>query len=310
MIAVSCAMLSVIAVSGSVVVADSGDFAVEDRILSDSGPRTQEERTGSGKYAFCVEYRLDNSLERRLRTPEGYSRITLADSQEYGRWLRGIPLKPQDTPVLAFDGRLVKPADRISGIVDLNVASPYCQCADMAIRLRAEFFWSSGRIGKIAFRSLSGQRISMQDWLQGSYHVSTGGDRIDFYPGEVRPASRREFEDYLEFVWRFANSRSLARDLTKVPEEDLAPGDMYIQPAPYGGLGHLSLILDIAEDGRGGRIFLWAYGFVPAQNLHLPLPGEGNGVGEWYTLEGFLREVQGFGPGDFHRFPDRSEIRE
>ena len=102
----------------------------------------------------------------------------------------------------------------------------------------------------------------------------------------------------------YANSSSLARDLKTVDESELLPGDLYIQPdqSGRGGIGHVSVILDMCENTLGARLYLFGYGFIPAQDFHLPLPSSEQGIGKWYTLNGYMSHVAAFGDGEFHRF--------
>jgi hypothetical protein len=123
--------------------------------------------------------------------------------------------------------------------------------------------------------------------------------------GVKKQDNRAVFEQYLHFVMMYANSASLARDLAKVNESDLYPGDLYIQPdsTGRGGVGHVSVLLDICQNDQGDRRLLFGYGFIPAQDFHLPRSGQDNG---WFALEGYKVHVAAFGAGAFHRFDSQA----
>jgi len=173
----------------------------------------------------------------------------------------------------------------------------------VAIRLYAEYLHGGGRTAEISFRSLSGDAIGYALWLRGTYALAANGARIDYRPGRQCADAPEAFERYLHFVMQYANSASLARDLAGVAEVDLAPGDLYLQPDPRGGVGHASVLLRVCRNRAGERLYLFGYGFIPAQDFHLPRPAAGEGRDGWFTLDGFRRHVAAFGEGRFQRFP-------
>lgn len=53
-----------------------------------------------------------NTVETRIRTPEGYSRVDVVDNS-FGDYLRNFPLKEDGSPVLLYDGREKEISQRI-----------------------------------------------------------------------------------------------------------------------------------------------------------------------------------------------------
>ena len=49
-----------------------------------------------------------------------------------------------------------------------------------------------------------------------------------------------------------------------------------------GGPGHAVVVLDVAADGRGGRVALLGQGFMPAQEAHVLAPAAGE---VWFDLD-------------------------
>ncbi len=237
--------------------------------------------------------------------PPGFSRIPLAPGS-LAAYTRRLPLKAPDIPVKSWDGRVMRQAREVHGVVDWPAPSRIQQCADVAIRLHAEYLLARRELSRISYRSLSNDWLRYTAWLRGRYYLNRAGTHILYKPTiKTRKNTRAVFEKYLRFVMLYANSASLARDLECIGEDRLLPGNLYIQPDPSGrgGIGHVSVIMDICRNPQGERRYLFGYGFIPAQDFHLPLSGEGAGSRGWFTLKGFKKHVAAFGRGKFHAFP-------
>ncbi|MFQ6093736.1 MAG: DUF4846 domain-containing protein, partial [bacterium] len=182
--------------------------------------------------------------------------------------------------VLSWRGDTLLYAEDAVAVVDLDIPNETYQCADVAMRLWAEYLWSQNRQDEIRFTSLAGAPL-----------VWKGGNRNGFVK-------------YLNRVMAYCNTSSMARDYRTVHPDSLLPGDMYIQPDPSGrgGIGHLSIIFDVAVNDEGQKLHLFGYGFMPAQDLHIVRPNENEGVGDWFTLEGYENYSRVFGKGQYHRF--------
>jgi len=50
------------------------------------------------------------------------------------------------------------------------------------------------------------------------------------------------------------------------PYSTIEPGDVMIRA---GSPGHAMLVVDVAEDERGRRIYLLAQSYMPAQDIHI-----------------------------------------
>jgi len=239
-------------------------------------------------YPFMEEYDSSRSILARISPPVGYERIWLDSDSSYGVWIRGLPLKPEESPVLMYNGDRLAYAEDVVAVVDLDIPNDMYQCADVAMRLWAEYLWSQNRQEEIRFRTLGGDHLIWTEWRKRS--------RLT--------ASHQNFLRFLDGVAEFCNTSSLARDLPVVASAQVQPGDMYIQPDPsgHGGIGHLSIIFDMAKNDEGQKLYLVGYGFMPAQDVHIVRPNEGEGSGDWFTLEGYERHISGFGAGQYHRF--------
>lgn len=180
-----------------------------------------------------------------IAVPAGYQRVAV-DSGSFGEFLRNFPLERCWTRIRYYDGSLAYCQYLGYAVLDLPVFGPDEQCADVAMRLQAEYLWSQGRYGEIRFRSVNGENLPY-----------TGG------------SDRKAFERYLRKVYGKANTASLRKQLGQKPVTDIAPGDVlvYTDPDFYG---HAVTVVDVAVNRKTGAVaVLLAEGSMPAQSAHI-----------------------------------------
>ena len=61
---------------------------------------------------------------------------------------------------------------------------------------------------------------------------------------------------------------------------------MFIQNE-RGGIGHVSVVLDVCRTEQGNKLFLVGYSYMPAQEFHIEKAGNQYGRDGWFTLEGY-----------------------
>jgi Domain of unknown function (4846) len=254
-------------------------------------------------------------LDKRVPVPEGFTRVPLAEGT-FGAWLRGLPLEPARTAVVSYRGQIILPADHpnLTAVVDIDVgAQDLQQCADSVIRLHAEWEWSRGRRDQ-SYRAASGAAMPFARWALGERITVSGpaGSKLTWAPATRPDSSHRAFRSYLDSVFAWANTGSLARDTTPTALADLRPGDFVVQP---GGPGHAVLVLDLATDRRGRRVVLLGQGFMPAQSFQVLHPSAvdpdrtptGVPDGAWFRVDedGLTTPFWPRFPWTaLHRFPD------
>ncbi len=197
------------------------------------------------------------TLASRVPPPEGFSRVSAAPGS-WAEWLRGLPMKPEGSPVMTYKGAPKWRQDVHVAVVNIDVGDrDLQQCADAIMRLRAEWQFASGRAGDIAF-----------DY--------TGGRRVRFSRGKNYSAFRK----YMIGVFAEAGTYSLEHELKPVPIADIAIGDVFIK----GGFpGHAVLVADMAENKETGeKRFLLAQSFMPAQDVHILKNPTAPGGSPWY----------------------------
>ena len=108
------------------------------------------------------------TLAERIAPPPGFERRAAARGS-FAAWLRGLPLRAPGAPVLLYDGTAKPRQDAHVAVIEIDVGSrDLQQCADAAMRLRAEWLFASGRAREVAFNATgSGQPIAFARWAGG-----------------------------------------------------------------------------------------------------------------------------------------------
>lgn len=192
--------------------------------------------------------------------PEGFERIN-ADSNSFAGWLRAVHLK-EDKTVYLYDGSSKKNQEAQFAVMDISVGSKNLQqCADAVMRLRAEYLFCKKRFTEIVF---------------------TDNNKTN-YAFEA-PYSRAHFISYLQQVFGMCGSASLAKQLKPVAHfSDISAGDVLIR----GGFpGHAEIVMDVAANKKGEKIFMLAQSYMPAQDIHILINPLKNEPTPWYSVNG------------------------
>ncbi len=178
--------------------------------------------------------------------PFGYQRIEPQD-KGYAAYLRLLPLKPQGNKVQLYTGGDANYQWLSAAVVDMKLLSNYEQCADVTMRIRAEYLYKMDRYKDICFTDVNGQKMQYQ-----------GGKNRD------------AFESYLKRVYGMCNTASLYRETTPRPVREVQPGDVLVYPAREGHqYGHALQVVDVARNRSGKVAVLCVEGNTPAREMHL-----------------------------------------
>jgi hypothetical protein len=220
-------------------------------------------------------------LRERIAPPPGYQRVVV-DAHSFGAWLREIPVRPADEPVLLYDGRRKPAQDLHVAVVDIDVGKrDLQQCADAVMRLRAEYLFANGRRDEICFRAVSGDALPYASYRRGLRPAK--GSASAWAQRAAASDSWTGFRQYLNLVFGIANTASLARELEPVRDpRTLVAGDVYIEAAHAARFGHAVLVLDVAQNAAGERVFLIAQSYMPAQQIHVLRNPNQRELGPWY----------------------------
>mgnify|MGYP002398158361 CR=1 FL=1 len=195
-----------------------------------------------------------------IPVPEGYTRLDQAPGS-FGYWLREIPVK-KDKTVYLFNGQKKRNQSAQFAVLDIPVGNQDLQqCADAVMRLRAQYLFDNKKYDSICFYDNNGTAYR---WKGGN--------------------NAAQFEPYLEKVFSYCGSASLEKQL--MPAGDIRkvlPGEVLIR----GGFpGHAMMVVDVAENKKGERVYLLAQSYMPAQDIHIVVNPEEESISPWYQASG------------------------
>jgi hypothetical protein len=223
----------------------------------------------------------DGSLDERFPAPPGYKRVKL-EPGSFAEWLRSLPLAPEGTPVMSFDGKetLAASDDYLAGVVAIDTGTADLQqSSDVIIRLHAEYLWARGEKDKISYRSATRLSMPFSRWEKGQRLIPNGPNVFWVIKGKPSEVDHAEFRRYLDAVFNWANSTSLAsRSLPVTAPEDLQVGDFFLQSQEPN---HLAVVLDLAEKPSGERVALFGQARNPAESVHVVRPGKAT---PWFSV--------------------------
>jgi len=219
-------------------------------------------------------------VETRFTLSQGFERIPFPEGSFPG-YLRNLPLKPHGSDVKLYDGR-TKTAKVHEAVIDRDPGSKNIQqCADAVIRLRAEYLYSLKEYDGIHFNLTNGFRVDYSKWMQG-YRVAVDGNKTWWVKSGQSGNTEAIFKQYLEFIFSYAGTLSLAKELKKIVVDSLQPGDVFIQG---GSPGHAVIVVDAAVNGvTGEKIFMLAQSFMPAQEIHILKNSNEPAISPWYRM--------------------------
>jgi hypothetical protein len=127
---------------------------------------------------------------------------------------------------------------------------------------------------------------------------------VSWRSGGRADASHASLRRYLDTVFAYAGTTSLARELKARKPAELQVGDVFIR----GGFpGHAVLVVDVAFDPASGkRVFLLVQSYMPAQDVHVLRNASGACRSPWYEIptDGVLRTPEWtFQMNELRRFP-------
>ena len=208
----------------------------------------------------------DNVSEYRtvsdIPAPGGYTRVQY-EEQSYSHWISHLSLKPEKR-ILTYQGdELHNPFYAVWAVLDrpLLFDQDLEQCADYAMRLWADYHKETGT-------------------LYDLYLFDYSGNRQYFRPADI------SYELFLRRAFNYSNSHSLKQGCITVTPDNLRPGDLIVQNES-GGIGHVSVIMNICASPQGDSLYLIGYSFMPAQEFHIEQADAKYGSDGWFTLEGY-----------------------
>lgn len=201
-----------------------------------------------------------NTIAQRYLCTDSFYRLQY-DTGSFQYYLSHLPLKPVGSRVQYFDGSY-KSAYAYSSVIDMDISPlDLQQCADAVMRLRGEYLYNTRQYDKIAFRFLG-------DGKMHSFKEYAGHDQ-----------SYKKFRKYMDYVFSYANTASLHKQLYPQSFYKMQIGDVFIQKGnPYG---HAVIVVDMCQNKNGDKKFMLAQSYMPAQETQVLLNPDGSG--SWYS---------------------------
>jgi hypothetical protein len=197
-----------------------------------------------------------------IPTLKGFDRID-GDDPKYTKFLRSLPLKPKGSIIKYYWGGIADLQELNYAVVDLPLLSNAEQCADVCMRLRAEYLYQIGNYSNISFLAANGNILS--------------------YVGEI---SKESLEKYLCNVFDVANTRSLSQQMDDRDLSDIQPGDVFVYPANNNRFGHAVMVADVAQDLKTGtKAIMLIEGFMPARSIHVMQNLQDPSHSPWFILD-------------------------
>ena len=199
-----------------------------------------------------------------IPTPEGFTREK-CDTTSFGYYLRCLQLKTNNNEVLLFNGLKKGNQSAQFAVVKMDVGTQDLQqCADAVMRLRGEYLFQQKSYDLLHFNFLSdGKPRFFKDYCNGDY-------------------SYKKFRSWMNYIFSYANTGSLLNELKKVNVvSEVKIGDVFIvRGNPYG---HAVIVVDVAVNSKGEKLFMLAQSYMPAQEIHVLKNNNNEEINPWYS---------------------------
>lgn len=223
-----------------------------------------------------------HSVEDRVAVPTGAKRTAVPENS-FAAYLRNFPLKAQGSKVFLYDGSPKHNQQVHAAVLDLDVGSrDLQQCADAVMRLRAEYLFRQGKLDQIHFNFTNGFKCEYVKWREGNRMV-VNGNQTRWSKTAQPDHSYASFRRYMDLIFSYAGTLSLAREMVGVPVSQMQVGDVFIQG---GSPGHAVIVMDMAVDPQKKRkYFLLAQSYMPAQSIHILKNLQQPSISPWYVAD-------------------------
>lgn len=233
------------------------------------------------------EYTLIHTRElkifKKFDTPPNFERNK--NYSDFGKWLNDISLKSNNTPVYTFDGQRKPNPNIYVGVLDLEQPKKNIQFnANAIISLRLEYFYRSKKYNEIdKLAKISTVPIPYTKYVKGDYSYS-------------------KYFEYLQYYLENINSNTISELLKPIIFKDLQVGDVFFQKGSIKC--HAAIVMDLAEDELGNKLYILAQGYYPSQDLHIITNPSNDLISPWYiSKEGVLLTPEWrFSSSDLMRF--------
>lgn len=223
-----------------------------------------------------------STIRTRFSPPTGFFWIN-EQPGSFGEFITHFPLHPPNLPVRDFAGNPVEQQNHHAAILKISVGEKDLQqCADAWIRLYAEYLWLNKKFEDIGFEFTDTQFFAWDDYKIG-FRTKEVKKKVSFINTEKFDDSYENFQKYLEVIFRYAGTISLDRESIPIKNNlAIKTGDFIIKP---GSPGHSVIIVGVARNLAGKRLYLLAESYMPAQDIHILVNHKNPKISPWYELD-------------------------
>ncbi|MFV0176321.1 DUF4846 domain-containing protein [Empedobacter falsenii] len=217
---------------------------------------------------YSIIHPRELKIFKRFDTPPNFSRNQ--NYNNFGKWLNNISLKNSNTPVYTFDGQKKPNPNIYVGVLDLEQPKKNVQFnANAVMSLRLEYFYRSKKyleMDKLA--KVSTQPIPYSKYVDVDHSYS-------------------KYIEYLQYYLENTNSNTMSELMKPINVKDLQIGDVFLQKGSIKN--HAVIVMDLAEDNLGNKLFILAQSYYPSQDLQIITNPSNDLISPWYMAkEGVL----------------------
>lgn len=131
--------------------------------------------------------------------------------------------------------------------------------------LRLEYFYREKKYNEIdKLAKVLTNPISYTTFVKGDYS----------YP---------KFMDYLTHYLENSNSQTIAQLLKPISIKEIQIGDVFFQKETIKN--HAAIVMDLAQDKNGNKIFILAQSYYPSQDIHILSNPSNDLISPWYIAK-------------------------
>ena len=221
------------------------------------------------------------TIGERYKTPTAFNRVDV-EKDGFAEFLRNSKLKTYGKKVLYYDGREKNKTGVYDSVFDMETGDrDLHQCADAIMLLRAEYLYSIGKYEDISFNFVSGFKAEYKKWMEG-YRIKIEGNNAYYYKATESSNSYEAFRKFMDLVFAYSSTLSLDKQLKSVEVPDIQIGDVFIIG---GSPGHAIIVVDMAANEEGEKIFMLAQSYMPAQQTQLLVNPMDDKISPWFSLK-------------------------
>ena len=124
-------------------------------------------------------------------------------------WLLDLKLKKSKT-VYLYNGKLKSNQEAQYGVLNIDIGKKdLIQCADAAMKLRADYLFEKHRYNELKFLTTSGEKVSFEDWLNGRRWKEKGAKLVSYNINKETSNIQQEYNSFMELVFSYCGTFSL-----------------------------------------------------------------------------------------------------